>query len=159
VKGKVIIDAFRNINPQYLMANMEPRQTTSNITFLNKPSIQALVHGLNRFYYSIAITYRKNDLEAQMLMNLHKKKWTRGLTLPPATTAKARNTSAIETLVTLTELYAKRVAEEEHKSPEEVAVANVGKIDPKKRLEVEVASLMATNIVDCMGAMLDTVVF
>ncbi|CAG8635533.1 15805_t:CDS:2, partial [Racocetra fulgida] len=40
VKGKVVIDAFRLINPQMLMLGQEPRQTTSNIGHLNKPSIQ-----------------------------------------------------------------------------------------------------------------------
>lgn len=34
------------------MAGQEPRQTTGNIGHLNKPSIQALIHGLNRHYYS-----------------------------------------------------------------------------------------------------------
>ena len=40
---------------------------------------QALIHGLNRHYYSISISYRKNELEEQMLMNLQKKTWTQGL--------------------------------------------------------------------------------
>jgi 26S proteasome regulatory subunit N11 len=40
------------------MLGQEPRQTTSNLGHLNKPSIQALIHGLNRHYYSIAINYR-----------------------------------------------------------------------------------------------------
>lgn len=40
VKGKVVIDAFRCINPQTLLMGQEPRQTTSNIGHLNKPSIQ-----------------------------------------------------------------------------------------------------------------------
>ena len=40
VKGKVVIDAFRLINPQTVMLGQEPRQTTSNIGYLNKPSIQ-----------------------------------------------------------------------------------------------------------------------
>jgi 26S proteasome regulatory subunit N11 len=44
-------------------------------------SQQALIHGLNRHYYSIGINYRKTDLEEQMLLNLHKKKWADGLTL------------------------------------------------------------------------------
>jgi len=52
VRGKVVIDAFRSINPQSLIAGQESRQTTSNIGHLNKPSIQALIHGLNRHYYS-----------------------------------------------------------------------------------------------------------
>merc|ERR1712188_334243 len=81
VKGKVVIDAFRLINPQLMMLGQEPRQTTSNLGHLNKPSIQALIHGLNRHYYSIAINYRKNELEEKMLLNLNKKKWSDGLTV------------------------------------------------------------------------------
>jgi 26S proteasome regulatory subunit N11 len=81
VKGKVVIDAFRLINTQTQMIGQEPRQTTSNIGHLQKPSIQALIHGLNRHYYSIAINYRKNELEQKMLLNLHKKTWTSGLKL------------------------------------------------------------------------------
>lgn len=42
VKGKVVIDAFRLINPQSMMMGQEPRQTSSNIGHLNKPSIQVL---------------------------------------------------------------------------------------------------------------------
>ena len=104
VKGKVAIDAFRLINPQAMMLGREPRQTTSNVGHLNKPSIQvsieqiqlnhssfhstdschyfqALIHGLNRHYYSLAITYRKNEFEEKMLLSLHKKKWSDGLTI------------------------------------------------------------------------------
>lgn len=40
VKGKVVMDAFRLINPQTIMLGQEPRQTTSNLGHLNKPSIQ-----------------------------------------------------------------------------------------------------------------------
>ena len=40
VKGKVVIDAFRTINPQLVMMGQEPRQTTSNVGHLNKPSLQ-----------------------------------------------------------------------------------------------------------------------
>lgn len=79
VKGKVVIDCFRLINPQSMMMGQEPRQTTSNVGHLKKPSIQALIHGLNRHYYSMVLDYRKNELEEQMLMNLHKKSWTDGL--------------------------------------------------------------------------------
>merc|ERR1719191_2441672 len=81
VKGKVVIDAFRTINTQMIMLGQEPRQTTSNLGHLQKPSIQALIHGLNRHYYSIPIKYRMNEREQQMLLNLHKKSWMEGLTL------------------------------------------------------------------------------
>lgn len=35
-----MIDAFRLINPQLMMLGQEPRQTTSNVGHLNKPSVQ-----------------------------------------------------------------------------------------------------------------------
>ena len=44
----------------------EPRQTTSNLGHLQKPSIQALIHGLGRHYYSLPINYRKNELEQRV---------------------------------------------------------------------------------------------
>lgn len=47
VKGKVVIDAFRLINPQTMMLGQEPRQTTSNLGHLNKPSIQVGYEQLN----------------------------------------------------------------------------------------------------------------
>lgn len=96
VKGKVVIDAFRLINPQTVLAGREPRQTTSNIGHINKPSIQALVHGLNRHYYSIAVNYRKTELEQAMLMNLHKRNWTEGLKLKDFCSHKQSNEVAIK---------------------------------------------------------------
>ena len=36
----------------------------------NHEFLQALYHGLNKHYYSMAISYRKNELEQKMLSNL-----------------------------------------------------------------------------------------
>jgi 26S proteasome regulatory subunit N11 len=85
VKGKVVIDAFRLINPHAVISGREPRQT-----------IQALIHGLNRHYYSIAVNYRKTELEQSMLMNLHKRNWTEGLKLRDFHLHKAENEKAIK---------------------------------------------------------------
>ncbi|ETW04158.1 26S proteasome non-ATPase regulatory subunit 14 [Aphanomyces invadans] len=159
VKGKVVIDAFRLINPQLMMLGQEPRQTTSNIGHLNKPSIQALIHGLNRHYYSIAIDYRKNELEEQMLMNLHKNTWSDGLVLTEFEAHSAKNEEMVTSMLKLTKQYNERVQEEEEKTADELIVSNVGKIDPKKHLETDVYDLMALNTVQCLGAMLDTIVF
>eukprot|EP00640_Fibrocapsa_japonica_P003365 CAMPEP_0113944652 /NCGR_PEP_ID=MMETSP1339-20121228/35173_1 /TAXON_ID=94617 /ORGANISM="Fibrocapsa japonica" /LENGTH=321 /DNA_ID=CAMNT_0000949929 /DNA_START=85 /DNA_END=1050 /DNA_ORIENTATION=+ /assembly_acc=CAM_ASM_000762 len=159
VKGKVVIDAFRLINPQLMMLGQEPRQTTSNVGHLNKPSIQALIHGLNRHYYSIVIDYRKNELEEQMLMNLNKLGWTQGLVMKPFEDHHKSNEDTIQEMVKLTRQYNERVQEEEGKTQEEMIVANVGKIDPKRHLETSVADLMASNIIQALGTMLDTVVF
>lgn len=91
-----MIDAFRLINPHTVISGREPRQTTSNIGHINKPSIQALIHGLNRHYYSIAVNYRKTDLEQSMLMNLHKRNWTEGLKLRDFRQHKESNEVAIK---------------------------------------------------------------
>ena len=216
VKGKVVIDAFRCISPQLLMMGQEPRQTTSVVGHLAKPSIQALIHGLNRHYYSIAISYRKNELEEkvrstpteaapraggrrracvracslaslppthfarlmhihpahhpaprhppipapQMLMNLHKRKWTNGLTsAPPVAGAPGSNEAALEGMATMAAAYASRVSEEEGLTASQAAVAGVGKVDPKKRLEADVSTLLTANIHGLLGTMMDTMVF
>jgi len=133
VKGKVVIDAFRLINPQTLMMGHEPRQTTSNIGHLNKPSIQALIHGLNRHYYSIGINYKKTGLEENMLMNLHKHVWTEALEMNDFREEGQRNEERLKSLVSLAEGYEKRVKEETELSKEQLKTRWVGKLDPKKR--------------------------
>ncbi|OQO14151.1 26S proteasome regulatory subunit rpn11 [Cryoendolithus antarcticus] len=155
VKGKVVIDAFRLINPQTLMLGQEPRQTTSNIGHLNKPSIQALIHGLNRHYYSIAIGYRKTALEENMLMNLHKTVWTEALTMPDFAAEGERNQANLEKLVHLAEGYEKRVKEETELTKEQLRTRYVGKVDPKKHIEVVGQELIEDNIVAVARQMID----
>ena len=62
-------------------------------------------------------------------------------------------------MLRLTKDYNERILAEEGKSSEEVMVENVGKVDPKKHLEGAVSELMSANIIQCLGVMLDTVVF
>ena len=59
----------------------------------------------------------------------------------------------------LTRDYALRVKEEEGKTEEEIEVLNVGKVDPKKHLENQLSDLMASSILQCLGTMIDTVIF
>jgi len=159
VKGKVVIDAFRTINPQLLVMGQEPRQTTSNIGHLQRPSMQAIIHGLNRHYYSLPITYRKNELEEKMLLNLHKNKWTEGLTLTKFDSHSKHNEKIIKEMIELAKAYDKAVLEENELSREKLVVHKVGKLDPKKHLEQNVGELMSNNITQCLGTMLDTVIF
>jgi len=159
VKGKVVIDAFRLINPQLMMLGQAPRQTTSNLGHLKKPSIQALIHNLNRHYYSINIGYRKDELEQKMLLNLHKKTWTHGLKINNVEEHSKKNERTVQQLLDLSRQYNKRLEDEENSTPEEVALANVGKLDPKKHLEDDVEELMTANISQSLASMLATVVF
>lgn len=133
VKGKVVIDAFRLIQPQTVVMGQEPRQTTSNLGHLNKPSIQALIHGLNRHYYSIGINYRKTGLEENMLMNLHKQVWTEALQMNDFHGECQHNVDRMQQLVGLAEGYEKRVKEETELSKDQLKTRYVGKVDPKKR--------------------------
>ncbi|EEQ97499.1 26S proteasome non-ATPase regulatory subunit, putative [Perkinsus marinus ATCC 50983] len=159
VKGKVVIDCFRLINPQMLMLGQEPRQTTSNIGHLNRPSLSALIHGLNRHYYSIAISYKKNPLEQRMLLNLHKEKWQEGLRLRSYSDHDKRNSELMSNILKMTKGYNDLIQDETKLTEEEIIVKNAGKVDPKKGLERNVEESLENNILQIMGSMLDSATF
>lgn len=154
VKGKVVIDAFRTIDTTTLMMGQEPRQTTSNVGHLNKPSIQALIHGLNRHYYSLNIDYHKTSYETNMLLNLHKNTWQSGLKMQDYNHQDHENFESMKSLVKVAELYNKRVQEEKDLLEEQLKTRYVGKQNPKKHLgdtsdkviEENVTSLLTSNV-------------
>lgn len=123
VKGKVVIDAFRNINTTAMGG--EPRITTSNIGFLKQPSFISLVHGLNKSYYSFNITFRKNDLEKKMLLNMNRRSWADNLK------PTARRDVVIADLI---RKYTRMMSEEENCPQEELEAMRVGRIDHRKHL-------------------------
>lgn len=155
VKGKVVIDAFRLIQPQTVVMGQEPRQTTSNLGHLNKPSIQALIHGLNRHYYSIGIAYRKTGLEENMLMNLHKHVWTEALEMNDFRENAQDNVNRMKHLVELSEGYEKRIKEETELTKDQLKTRYVGKVDPKKHIEDVSQGLIEDNIVAVSKQMID----
>ncbi|GMF00455.1 unnamed protein product [[Candida] boidinii] len=151
VKGKVVIDAFRSISPQTMMLGQEPRQTTSNVGLLHKPTIQALIHGLNRSYYSLNIDYRKTSKETDMLLNLHKKEWQSGLIMPNYNDQEEHNKETLDKMVKLSGLYITRVQEEKELSEKELNTRYVGKQDPKKHLGEAADSLIEENTVSLLS--------
>jgi 26S proteasome regulatory subunit N11 len=159
VKGKVVIDCFRLIGQQMMMLGQEPRQTTSNIGHLNKPTLTGLIHGLNRHYYSIAINYRKNDLEQKVLLNLGRKKWTDGLKMTTFDTAETTNENLIKDMSNMTEKYNQAIQLEFKCTEDEFVVKQAGKVDAKKRLESDVDEIMTDNILQALGCMLANLVF
>jgi 26S proteasome regulatory subunit N11 len=160
VKGKVVIDCFRLIPQQTMMLQQEPRQTTSNIGHLNKPTLTGLIHGLNRHYYSIAINYRKEDLEQKVLLNLGRKKWTDGLKLVNFEKHETTNETIVKDMLDMTEKYNQAIQVQFKSSTEdEFIVKQAGKIDAKKRLETDVDELMTNNILQALGCMLAQVAF
>ena len=165
------------------MTGNEPRQTTSNIGHITKPSIQSLIHGLNRHYYSIAVNYRKTELEQAMLMNLHKRNWTEGLKLRDFKAHKENSEKAIkvcvflpvavaecdghmltglisscltrrtQSMLSLSKEYNKSVQEESKLTAEELKTRHVGKQDPKRHLEEAVEKAMGDQVVQTLGTM------
>ncbi|KAH3902994.1 proteasome regulatory particle lid subunit RPN11 SCDLUD_000597 [Saccharomycodes ludwigii] len=157
VKGKVVIDAFRLIDAATIMRNQETRQTTSNTGLLNKPNIQALIHGLNRHYYSLNIDYHKTHGEINMLMNLHKEQWQNGLKLHDYNEKETHNLTSTKKMVKIAEQYLKRIEEEKELDEEELKTRYVGKQDPKKHLTETAANLLEDNIVSVLTSGVDSV--
>eukprot|EP00121_Abeoforma_whisleri_P008424 Awhi_evm2s7733 len=69
------------------------------------------------------------------------------------------NHDTVQKMLNLTKLYNKSVEEEDTMTQEQLAIRNVGKQDPKRHLEEQIDVLMTSNIGQCLGAMLNTVVF
>lgn len=159
VKGKVVIDAFRLIPQAVMMMGQEPRLTTSNLGHLNKPSIQALIHGLNRHYYSISIAYKKTPNEERMLQNIHKDDWATPLQITDFEQQEHANAEAVSQLVKLATQYTTRVSEEKELDEEQLKTRYIGKQDPKKHLEDTVNERLEENIATLMVTSVDRVSF
>ncbi|SCU78253.1 LAME_0A03884g1_1 [Lachancea meyersii CBS 8951] len=157
VKGKVVMDAFRLIDTNMIMRNQEPRQTTSNAGLLNKPNIQALIHGLNRHYYSLNIDYNKTSAETNMLLNLHKEQWQSGLKMNDYQEKEQHNLQATQNMLKIAELYSKRIEEEKDLKEDELKTRYVGKQDPKKHLSETAESVLEENIVSVLTAGVNSV--
>jgi len=153
VKGKVALDAFKLISREIILSGGEPRQNTSNVGKLKKPTAQALFHGLNKAYSSLVINYRKNEYENKMLLNLYKKKWSEGMKIEKFQKHAKNNEDVMKEMAKLAKSYNNYVGEEMKKTPEEFLVGNVGKIDPKRHLSSHSSDLISDNIRQTFGMM------
>jgi 26S proteasome regulatory subunit N11 len=159
VKGKVVIDAFRSIDPQVIMMGAEPRQTTSNIGHIQKPSLVAIAHGLGKYYYSIALNYRKNEFEQKMLLNLNKVNWGNALKNRDFKEQQTDTETMLKGMAKLTGEYNKWIQEENKRTKEEFVVSSVGKMNPKNHLHHGIEDALNENVMECLGTMINTVVF
>jgi len=138
VKGKVVIDCFRLINVQQLMLHemKEPRQHTGNSGLLVTPSVSAVVHGLDRNYYSIIIAFEKSVEETVMLLAMDKKDTQSNLEMPSAGKQEEEMEDYMSTLKGLTASLTKSLNEElESENYDKLQISRVGKMDPKKRMK------------------------
>merc|ERR1712205_83427 len=71
VKGRVVIEAYRLNSP--LSRIQETRDITSIYSMVNNPSFFREDHGLNKYYYSLRIGFRKNTLEEIITTSIYQK--------------------------------------------------------------------------------------
>ncbi|KAI1730653.1 JAB1/Mov34/MPN/PAD-1 ubiquitin protease domain-containing protein [Ditylenchus destructor] len=155
VKGKVVIDAFRSIDPMTLAVREEPRLITSNLGHLQQPSTLAILHGLGRHYYSIPIAYRTSQLEQQMLLNLNKQNWIQSLEPERFERHNDNNEKTMVEIAKFAKLYKKSFEEEQKMTPDERKVKNVGKQDPKRHLSDAANKIIEDNIIQNLTSALD----
>lgn len=140
VRGKVVIDAFRLIPSHAMISQSEPRQTTSNIGHLHKPSIVALIHGLNRHYYSMPIDCRRGAEGERNLLIASGATLTLGghtNSQHDSSNIFSQSSSAPEStasMATLASNYAKHIDEELSLNAEALQTRHVGRQDPKRHL-------------------------
>lgn len=94
-----------------------------------------------------------------MLTNLYKQTWIAGLTTLSFEAHAQANHEVVANMARHSQSYNFRVREEEGKTVEELLVANVGKVDPKRHLETSVDDAMAGNILQVLGILLTALVF
>eukprot|EP00917_Polyrhabdina_sp_WS-2016_P011015 GHVP01024165.1.p1 GENE.GHVP01024165.1~~GHVP01024165.1.p1 ORF type:complete len:310 (+),score=69.26 GHVP01024165.1:780-1709(+) len=150
VRGKVVLDAFRSIPSQMILSPQEVRQTTSVKGHLKKPSIVALIHGLNRAYYSLNIEYTLSEKEENLLLKSNRREWTEPLKKDEDLLKKTYENRLVE-MEKASKLYAKAAEEELHLKPEERRDRYIGKRDPKKHLETEASSLIVDETLSLMS--------
>lgn len=59
----------------------------------------------------------------------------------------------------LTDEYNKWIQEENKKTHDEFVVSSVGKMNPKNHLSHKIDDTLQENVMECLGTMLNTVVF
>jgi 26S proteasome regulatory subunit N11 len=69
------------------------------------------------------------------------------------------NVKKLKEFSKLTSLYNKWIKEETKMTREEFVVHSVGKLNPQKHLQSEIEESLNANVMDCLGSMVNTVVF
>lgn len=101
---------------------------------MTKPSLAALTRGLNKYYYSIVINCKKNEMEQRMLLNLNKKSWSAALSQQDYEVQKENTVEVMKNFSKLTAEYTKWIQEENKKTEKEFVVWSAGKLNPPKHL-------------------------
>ncbi|CAI5449081.1 unnamed protein product [Caenorhabditis angaria] len=161
VKGKVMLDAFRSINPlnlslRALAPTAEPRQTTSHLGNLVQPSLISVLHGLQTKYYSLNITYHLTPQEQRMIMCLNKKSWYDQLNLRKYSKLEKETDETFTKINKLLEIFTKETLEGGSKNRTEEDVKKYGRVNVKNQLEQLTGNVLNETICHQLMAMINT---
>ncbi|KAF1761181.1 hypothetical protein GCK72_009435 [Caenorhabditis remanei] len=167
VKGKVMLDAFRSVNPlnlhiRPLAPTAEPRQTTSNLGHLQKASLISVVHGLGTKYYSLNVAYKMGSNEQKMLMCLNKKSWYDQLNMKKYSELEKSQEETFKNINKLITVFNKEIDEVKEKPSTEKKIKNLdevkkfGKINAKQQLQQLTSNLLNDSLCHHLTAMINT---
>eukprot|EP00834_Sanchytrium_tribonematis_P001482 NODE_36_length_36011_cov_1.012920.p24 type:complete len:111 gc:universal NODE_36_length_36011_cov_1.012920:28939-28607(-) len=106
------------------------------------------------------ISYKKNELEEKMLLNVHQKEWSYPLKFQKDMETHNKHTAEQMThMLKLAELYNKSVQEELKMTEEELQSRHVGKQDPKRHLRDAANESIQENLDLTLKTMVDLLAF
>ena len=94
-----------------------------------------------------------------MLLNLNKVNWSHSLKNRDYKEQQEDTERMIKDMAKLTSEYNKWIQEENKKTKEEFIVSSVGKLNPKTHLSSTIEDALNENVMECLGTMVNTVVF
>lgn len=94
-----------------------------------------------------------------MLLNLNKVNWSSSLKSRDYKDHQQTNINTIKEMARLTEEYNKWIQQEIKQTKEEFVVSSVGKLNPKTHLSSMIEDTLNENVMECLGTMVNTVVF
>eukprot|EP00835_Amoeboradix_gromovi_P006902 NODE_935_length_2954_cov_0.101926.p2 type:complete len:110 gc:universal NODE_935_length_2954_cov_0.101926:2045-1716(-) len=105
------------------------------------------------------ISFKKNELEEKMLLNVHKKNWSHPLQLPTMEEHSLHNVNQMKKMLKLAESYNKSVQEELTMTEEQLVARHVGKQDPKRHLTDVANESIQDNVDVTLKTMVDLIAF
>lgn len=115
----------------------------------------ALSRGLDRQYYSLAITFRKKAHELALLMNVYKKGWQEGFKLEDAKQYVKDTRHSVREIISLAKQSEKFITQ----GHDEDDIGNIGRINAIIHLQHEAENMINRDLNESVGAMINAVVF
>lgn len=154
-----MIGAFRRINPVAFQQGDEPRETTSFIGHLEKPTTKALVRGLNRQYYQMPVVYRMSECEQQMLMSINKPIWFAEFHPESFQVHDKSNDDKVEELIQNAAIYRRNILAEEGMNKNDYLIRNIGKIDAMNSIKQKTDEITADDVTQLMRVYVSSLSF